>query len=57
MKLQQEQNARILEAKVVQKINNIIEYEIPNNTASIELLKEREELISYMNSVLNTTYK
>ena len=37
--------------------NNIIEYEIPNNTASIELLKEREELISYMNKNLNGNFQ
>ena len=39
------------------KKNNIIEYEIPNNTASIELIKEREELISYMNKNLNGNFK
>ena len=39
------------------KKNNIIEYEIPNNTASIELLKEREELISYMNKNLNGNFQ
>ena len=39
------------------KKNNIIEYEIPNNTASIELLKEREEIISYMNKNLNGNFQ
>ena len=39
------------------KKNNIIEYEIPNNTASIELLKEREELINYLNKNLNGNFQ
>ena len=39
------------------KKNNLIEYEIPNNTASIELLKEREELINYLNKNLNGNFQ
>ena len=44
-------------SKPILKKNNIIEYEIPNNTASIELSKEREELISYLNKKLNANFQ